>query len=253
MTDTPSLRTYGPAAPTLHSLRGIRFIEGEGGGAPAGGTSAPQTGASGGDSSTAGNEPTGGGTAPQTGAEGKVEDLPDWAQRIIRDTRKEAGDYRTKAKANEDGLAQLRDAAAVALGLKQAEQVTAEQLTQQLTAAQAQAKQNAIQLAAFRAANAQGVNADALLDSASFLRAADALDHTSADFSAQLSAAVTAALTANPTLRSTTRAVGASGPDDTGGTGENGLITEAQLAAASKDNPEQVARWLAEGKLVHLL
>jgi len=46
------------------------------------------------------------------------------------------------------------------------------------------------------------------------------------------------------------RAAGASSVDTSGGTGETGQITEAQLAQMT---PEQIDKAFSEGKLAHLL
>jgi hypothetical protein len=112
-----TLPTFGPIAPSLHALRGLRFIDGPDGAQPA---SQPS-----GDAATP-SEPTGTPQTPETAPQGQesapqgeqIDSLPEWAQRIIRDTRKEAGDYRTRAKAASDEAQRIKDQAAIALGLK---------------------------------------------------------------------------------------------------------------------------------------
>lgn len=250
---TPTIPTFGPAAPpSLHALRGIRFIEGETGGAPAAqpGTAPDGAGTPAGANGTppAGSE---GQSAPPAAADGQqgtpesVDSLPEWAQREIRKARKEAGDYRTAKNDAERSLAELREQTAVALGLKQ----PAAPVDPALTAAQQQARQASIDLAVLRAASTEGVNADRLLDSARFLENARALDHTASDFPQQIRAAIAAAVAADPALK-TARAAGSSGPDLGRTTGEQGPITEEQLANAS---PEQIVQWDDAGLLSHLL
>lgn len=210
---------------------------------PATGTAAAATSTPGG---TAGAADTTTPPAAPDAAQGEsIDSLPEWAQRVIRQTRQEAGTYRTKAKDAEAEAQRIRDQAAVALGLKQPDTPT----DPALTAAQAAARKAATDLAVYRTAGAKGVNPDALLDSAAFQATVAALDSTSSTFTSEVEAAVLAAAASNPLLR-TARAAGASAPDLPGGTGEQGAITEAALRAAS---PEQVVTWMTEGRLKHLL
>lgn len=73
-------------------------------------------------------------------------------------------------------------------------------LAEQLTAAQQQGKQAAVELAVYRAAAAAGANADLLLDSRAFMAKTGGLDPASADFAEQVKQFATDAVTANPTL-----------------------------------------------------
>ncbi|MGN8024702.1 hypothetical protein [Microbacterium sp. 22242] len=187
--------------------------------------------------------------APAAPAE-KVEDLPEWAQKVIRDARKEAGDHRTAAKtAADDAQKAITDKLAVALGLKPDAALDPAALTASLTAAQQAHRQSQTQLAVYKAAGAAGANPDALLDSNTFLTSVQSLDPASADFSTQVTEAITAAVTANPTLKAA-RAAGASTVETPGGTGEQGQITEAQLAQMT---PEQIADAYDKGLLKGLL
>lgn len=114
--------------------------------------------------------------------------------------RAEAGKTRVtaKQKAADDARAELT---AQLLGIldpsKAGQPASPEELTQQLTAAQAQARQTAVELAVYRAAPAAGANPDALLDSRQF--AASLADVDPADTDA-VTAAIKAAVTANPRL-----------------------------------------------------
>jgi hypothetical protein len=176
-----------------------------------------------------------------------VSDLPAWAQKIITDTRKEAGDHRTAAKsAGDTATKELTDKLAIALGLKPDAAADPAALTASLTAAQATATQSARELAIFKAAAGAGADASKLLDSNAFTSSVSGIDPT--DGPAVL-AAITAALAANPNLKAA-RAVGASGIELNGGTGEQGQITEAQLARMT---PEQIVDAQSKGLLNDLL
>ncbi|MGW9041244.1 hypothetical protein ACWGQL_01560 [Streptomyces lydicus] len=121
--------------------------------------------------------------------------------------RSEAGKQRVtaKQKAADDAVQQLTQNIGKALGLiNDDEQATPEQLTQQLTAAQTQARQTAVELAVYRHAVTAGGDADALLDSRTFAASLDGLDPTD---TAAVQAAIEAAVTANPKL-----AAAATGP-----------------------------------------
>lgn len=190
-------------------------------------------------------------TATEQGqAQQRVEDLPDWAQKIIRDTRAEAANHRTAAKsAAEQAEKGLTEKLATALGLKQDAPDPAA-LTQQLTAAQQASKTAAVQLAVFKAAAKQQANADALLDSNSFLGAVSSLDPAAADFPTQITDAIKTAVGQNPTAFRLAQAAGASAADHAGGSGEAGPITEQQLKQMT---PEQIDKAYREGRLSHLL
>lgn len=140
-----------------------------------------------------------------------ADELPTWAQRELKKLREEAAGNRVKAKQVEDSLAQFkaeqetqRQAFAKALGLAPDEPPTVEQLTQQLSASKAQqeaeaqrARQAAVELAVFRAASAQQVDGNALLDSRAFVTALDGLDPTAANFQQQVSEAIATAAQQN--------------------------------------------------------
>lgn len=154
--------------------------------------------------------PADGTPAPQA-ADGTIENLPPWAQKLIRDTRSEAAAGRTKAKQLEDAQATAAterqsqmDRLAEALGLKTAE-LTPEQIAAQRDAAQAtadaeraRARAAAVELAVFRAAAQTQVNGNALLDSRAFVAGLDGLDPSDAGFGQQVQDKIAAACDANP-------------------------------------------------------
>lgn len=135
-----------------------------------------------------------------------IADLPDWAQKAIRDARAEAAKTRTSAKqtAADEARQELTAQIARALGLAEDEEVDPGELTAQIEQAQAAAWRSGVELQVFRAAGQFGASADALLDSLTFIDSLDDLvdvDPRSAEFSAHLEAKVQAAMEKNPNYR----------------------------------------------------
>lgn len=229
------------ARPLPFQMRYARFIEGEGGdGTRAGDGQASQNS---GQDGTAGQSGTGGTGDTEnsgqngTGAEAQnVDELPEWAQKIIRDTRSEAANHRTKA--NEATAAQQAtlDAIAKALGLKnddgEDEGPKPEELTAQVQAAQAQAREAAVQLAVYRTASKHDGDPDALLDSRTFLAKVADLDPSADDFGTKVDQAIKAAVDTNPKLKASQAGAHRSGQDLTGGTGEGRTRTPQSLTDA---------------------
>ncbi|GAA3237259.1 hypothetical protein [Streptomyces lavendulae] len=114
--------------------------------------------------------------------------------------RAEAGKGRVTAKQQAADAAR-QELTAQLLGIldpaKAGQKATPEELTQQLTTAQAQARQTAVELAVYRTAAAAGADADALLDSRTF---ADSLADVDPTDTAAVTAVIKAAVQANPRL-----------------------------------------------------
>ncbi|MFE5673847.1 hypothetical protein ACFQ7B_00345 [Streptomyces erythrochromogenes] len=114
--------------------------------------------------------------------------------------RNEAGKTRVTAKQQAADAAR-QELTAQLIGIldpsKSGQQATPEELTQQLTTAQAQARQTAVELAVYRTAAAAGGDADALLDSRTF---ADSLADVDPADTTAVTAAIAAAIKANPRL-----------------------------------------------------
>lgn len=191
--------------------------------------------------------------APPTPAEpapaANVWDDPAAARAEIEKLRRENGAERVNAKTQ--AAEEARNELLQKLGLtKDGEpKIDPDALAKDLSTAREQARQTAVDLAVYRAAAANRANPDALLDSASFLAKVRTLDPTGADFNTQVTDAIKAAVTANQSLKAT-QAVGASGVELNGGTGETGQITEAQLARMT---PEAIVEAQAKGLLKNLL
>lgn len=235
---TSTARTHSPTLINFRSLgnpHGLRFAEGDGG-APAG-----QAGGDEGQqpiSDQPAPKPAPPTTAPQqqptdpTAGDGKVEDLPDWAQKIIRDARDGEAKARTNAKqqAANDAKAELAQTIGKALGLvKEDEPVDPDKLAADLQNAQGAQRDTALELAIYKAAATAGADPTKLTDSRSFMASIPTdLDPTNTD---AVTAIVKAAVDSNPTLK-TVRVTGASSADHAGGSGDTTKRTPGSLTEA---------------------
>lgn len=174
---------------------------------------------------TAEQQPTGQEPQQQTGTDSdkgteatKIADLPDWAQKLIRDTRAEAAENRTKAKTATTENDKRMQAIAQALGLAEVAP-DPEEVTKQLSAAQAEARERAVELAVWRSAAAHGGDAEALLDSRAFQKALADIDPTD---NKAIAAAIAAAVKDNPKLAVTSPGQDSSTTASRGGSDPSG-------------------------------
>jgi hypothetical protein len=129
--------------------------------------------------------------------------------------RAELADWRTKAEGAQQGIV---DKIAAALGLGGADETpTVEQVTEQLTTAQREARERAVDLAVYRSASTAGADPDALLDSTAFRQRVTDLDPAAEGFADKIATAITEAIKANPRLAATPAAAPRSGGQITGG------------------------------------
>lgn len=162
---------------------------------------------------------------------GDLWDDPAKAKAEIERLRAENGRDRTagKTEAAKAATDELTQKLAKALGLVKDddEAPDASKLTAQLTEREAQAKQAQTELAVYKLAGKHSGDADALLDSRSFLAKIADIDPTD---TAAIDAAVKQAVTENPKLKSA-QAAGRSGAEFNGGSGEGtkkaGNLTDA--------------------------
>lgn len=214
-------------------------------GAPEGGDGGTGSagGGTGGDAGDAGNDTQDGTNGPQKAAEGdqKVEDLPEWAQKLIRDTRADAAARRANAenaaKAERDQLVQTLGKALGFVKDEDAAKVNEQELTSKLTEAQQTARDNAANLVVWQNATALGVDPAALTDSRSFAAAIAKLDPTDPKFVDDVKAAAKASLQANPKLAAAPGAPRRAGVGLPGGAGDAGkgrasISLEDAVAAA---------------------
>lgn len=208
-------------------------MEGDGDGGDGGSGDGADAGA--GDGGDAGADA--GGDSKKTGDDakagaGKVEDLPDWAQKLIKDTRGEAAEHRTKATAAEKKLTEQLDGIATALGLKEDEKTDPAKLASELSKAQDQARQTAVELAVYRTSAKHQGDPDALLDSRGFLAKLTDLDPTDEKFTSKVETAIKDAVKDNPKLKVAQAAGSSSADHGAGGSGEQQKRTPKGLDQA---------------------
>lgn len=146
----------------------------------------------------------------------KVNDLPPWAQKLIKDARKGEGDYRKRAQeeaasraSTEEKLQGFLDGFSKVLGLSADTDATneaptppdPEKLTSELEAAQREHHATRVELAVFRSAGEYDGDPDALLDSRSFLNKVLDLDPSAGDFNDKVATAIKEAVASNPKLK----------------------------------------------------
>lgn len=164
--------------------------------------------------------------AAKAGAQA-VADLPDWAQRIIKDTREEAAKTRVDAKTHaEKAASQARDQFAQdigrALGLikddaeggtgDEIAPPTAEELLGQVAAEKESTRMARVELAIYKAAASHQADPLALLDSRAFLDVVKSVDPSDSE---ALANAIKAAVESNPRLRLEEVAPAAAEPEPT--------------------------------------
>lgn len=151
-----------------------------------------------------------GSTTGEPGAATAPSTAPD-----VEALRAEVADWQSKAEGAQQSIV---DKIAAALGIAEAgETPTVEQVTEQLTAAQRDARERAVDLAVYRAAPTAGADPDALLDSTGFRRRVAELDPAGEKFGDQVAAAIAEAVKANPRLATAPAAAPRSGGQITGG------------------------------------
>ncbi|GAA2895480.1 hypothetical protein [Nonomuraea rubra] len=193
----------------------------------------------------------------------RVDQLPTWAQKLIKDTRAEAADWRSKLKdaqktADEATAKQgpspeeitekvktdFAQQIAKALGLaaeeetpidpqKVIETLTAERDTtaKERDSERERHRRALIELAVHRASQKVGADPDALLDSRSFLKAVRDMDPDADDFSTSLTETIQTAVENNPKFKAATQAgpPARSGGEFTGGPGERAPSSEPSI------------------------
>ncbi|WP_214317049.1 DUF7239 family protein [Nonomuraea sediminis] len=193
----------------------------------------------------------------------RVDQLPSWAQKLIKDTRAEAADYRSKLKdaqkAADEATGQQGPSAdevtqqvktdfaqqiAKALGLVAEEEkpldpqqvidtLTAERDTtaKERDAEKERHRRALIELAVHRASQKVGADPDALLDSRSFLKAVRDMDPDADDFSTSLTDTIQTAVENNPKFKAATQAgpPARSGGEFTGGPGGRPVDSEPSI------------------------
>lgn len=274
-TYTPATSVIDPTAPggieamiEFHRATfGDARMEGEG----AGGGDGAEGGAQGVDPNDSASGSGSQGEAPaETGTQGaagetgagepqNVDELPGWAQKLVRDARAEAANNRVKAK---DGVQQAAQAArdevvqsiGKALGLIKDETDNPDpaELTKQIESEREAANSARVELATYRAASKHGADPDALLDSRAFTSAVNKLDPTAEDFASQVDEAIKTAVENNSKLRVAQAAAGRAGGDFSAGNADSskGQLNREQLAKLS---PSERLKAAKEGRVANLI
>ena len=196
--------------------------------------------------------PAAGAPTPAAPAAEDVTSLPEWAQKLLKDTRDEAATYRTKHKTLDEQHQGLVDGIARALGLKKDDgpAAAAQAAAQERDKARALAREATIENAVLRLARKHDANPDALADSRSLMSKLADIDPTADDFAAQVEAAIKAALEANPSLKLAQATPSRSGGPVGGGQGVPGQLSYEDL---KKMTPEQIEEARQAGRLKSLL
>ena len=127
----------------------------------------------------------------------------------------------------------------------------AERATQERDQKVQELREKTVELAVHRKASKAGADADALLDSRAFLRAAADLDPAGKDFDGELDSAIKSAVENNSKLRAG-QAPSRSGGEFTGGTGGKPTFTSDQVKAMSAEeydkNRDAIHAAMADGR-----
>lgn len=167
---------------------------------------------------------SGSGAGQQSGQQGqqrggngeKVEDLPDWAQKLVRDLRDEAAGNRTGKNQAEQQHQQTLDKIATALGLKGDDNKDPDKLAADLKDERDKTRRKTVELAVYQAAGEHDADPAALLDSQSFLSTLNDLDPNADDFGARVGTRIADAVSKNARLKATTPGGTANGGRDMG-------------------------------------
>lgn len=173
--------------------------------------------------------------------DGDIESFPPEAQAMIRDLRRESGNYRSAKKAAEEASEEARTALiqdlGKALGLVDSDDgdkaPSPEDLTAQISAERDAHQATKVELAVYRTATAHSADPDALLDSRAFLAKVAKLNPSEEGFKDKVGDAIKAAVDDNPKLKLAGQAPGRSGGQVNGG-GANSASEQTSEQLASR-------------------
>jgi len=125
------------------------------------------------------------------------------AVKEFRDARREAASYRTQSREQQTQQAEAMKSLAKAFGIDVGDDKPPDpaELQTQIEQSQRDAQQARVELAAYKAAGKHDADADALLDSRSFLAKVAKVDPAADDFDEQIDAAVRDSIESNPKLK----------------------------------------------------
>jgi hypothetical protein len=174
------------------------------------------------------------GNADEGGSSDDVDALKKEIAKLRKENAKRRTDTRTAKQAKDDTERKLK-AIAKALGIEDGDEPDVDALKEKLAKVSSETKSLKIERALNRAANKHGADSEALTDSRSFMKDADALDPDDDDFAGALDELVKSAVENNPKLKAgqgSTRSSGEfNGSNDDGKT----MSLDAALKSGDKD------------------
>jgi hypothetical protein len=211
---------------------------------PAGGGQPPNP-----DNKGEGGQGGGSGTPPQQQFKGEFD--PEKAARLIDNLRSDLDAERTKRTEMETNFSAFMEKFGQLFGKGDEKQLTPEQIQQKAEQSAQEAREASVKLAVYQVAAKHEADPDALLDSASFVRAVAKLDPTADTFAANVETAIKKAVESNARLKaSTTPPVPPKGGFDMNN-GDSGKrqLTAAEVDHLSKTNPEALVQARKDGLL----
>lgn len=203
------------------------------------------------------NGPTGTGQGQGDGGTGKAPKFegefdPAKAARLVENLRAEVDAEKTKRTEMETKFSGFMDNFAKLFGGGEEKQLTPEQIAQKAQESDQKAREATVKLAVFQTAGKHGADPDALLDSASFVRAIGNLDPASDTFAANVDTAIKAAVESNARLKTQPAAPqvpAKGGVDMAGGTSGKRQLTAAEVEHLAKTNPAGLVKAREDGLL----
>ncbi|WP_328981763.1 hypothetical protein OG258_19915 [Streptomyces mirabilis] len=189
-----------------------------------------------------------GGTGKAPKFEGEFD--PAKAARLVENLRAEVDSEKAKRTEMETKFSGFMDGFAKLFGGEE-KQLTPEQIAQKAQESDKTAREATVKLAVFQTAGKHGADPDALLDSASFVRAIGKLDPSSDTFAANVDTAIKNAVDNNARLKaqSAPQVPAKGGVDMTGGTSGKRQLTPAEVDHLSKTNPAALVKAREDGLL----
>lgn len=174
-----------------------------------------------------------GGTGKAPKFEGEFD--PAKAARLVENLRTQVEEEKTKRTDLETKFSGFMDNFTKLFGGGEEKQLTPEQIAQKAQQSDQAAREATVKLSVFQTAGKHGADPDALLDSASFVRAISKLDPTADTFPALVETAIKTAVENNARLKAQTAPTvpAKGGFDMTGGTSGKRQLTAAEVQKLS--------------------
>jgi len=189
-------------------------------------------------------------TAPTTDAPA-TDTATTFDAKYVGELRQEAAKHRTAVKAVRDEMDALKASLAKALGVGDDKTQDPAELQKAIAAKDAQLRSLTIEGKVRSLASKVGAEAEALLDSRSFLSALADLDTSAANFEADVTAAIQAAINANPKLKVGPAPATRGGAEINGGNNVSKTFSRAQLrdTAFYQENEKDILAAFKDGRI----